>query len=144
MHMDGLLRRICSFGRNSSRSRACALRNPPIPPGTTEAFHADVVACMERLAGPLIKLMRRYEATALAGALAMHLVSCLSLCVRSGKMTREQAAHFVAKIGALEFDERLLRPANSGIPSPADCETRPSASDASGSTETVIHAFPSE
>jgi hypothetical protein len=109
--MDRLLQRICSFGTNPSRNRARALLNPPIPQGTAEAFHAEVVACMEHLSEPLIELRHRNETTAVAGALAMHLVGCLSLCVRSGKMTREQAAHFVAKIGALEFDERLLRAA---------------------------------
>jgi hypothetical protein len=74
-------------------------------PGTAEHFHAEVTACMEALNRRLPRLRHRYSDPAVAAALSMHTIAALSVCIRDGRMTREEARHLVLKIAALEFQE---------------------------------------
>jgi hypothetical protein len=74
-------------------------------PGTAEHFHAEVTACMEALDRRLPRLRHRHSDPAVAAALAMHTVAALSVCVRDGRMTREEARQLVLRIAALEFQE---------------------------------------
>ena len=81
-------------------------RAAPRPaPGTAEHFHQEVTACMDALNRRLPRLRHRYSDPAVAAALAMHTITALSICVRDGKMTREQARHIVLRIAAAEFQE---------------------------------------
>jgi hypothetical protein len=74
-------------------------------PGTAEHFHAEVTACMDALNRRLPRLTSRYSVPAVAAALTMQTVAALSVCVRDGRMTREEARQVVLRIGALEFSE---------------------------------------
>jgi hypothetical protein len=73
--------------------------------GTVEQFHAEVTACMDVLNRRLPRLTDRYSVPAVAAALTMQTVAALSVCVRDGRMTREDARQLVLRIGALEFEE---------------------------------------
>jgi hypothetical protein len=74
-------------------------------PGTAQHFHHEVTACMEALDRRLPRLRNRYSDPVVAAALSMHTVAALSVCIRDGRMTREEARNLVLKIAALEFQE---------------------------------------
>lgn len=74
-------------------------------PGSVEHFHAEVQACSDALNRRLPGITDRYSESAVAVALAMQTVAAFSVCVRDGRMTREQARQLVRRIGALEFKE---------------------------------------
>jgi hypothetical protein len=60
---------------------------------------------METLNRRLPRLTDRYSVPVVAAALSMQTVAVLSVCVRDGLMTRQQARQIVLRAGALEFGE---------------------------------------
>jgi hypothetical protein len=66
-------------------------RRPASPPDTREQFDRDVVACTRILGRKLPALGRRYSIQILAVAMAMHLRAMLTLGIKDGHLTQEQA-----------------------------------------------------
>lgn len=79
------------------------------PKGTVEYFHSEVSACMDALNPKFKRLRRRYSDPAIAAALAMHTVAALSVCIRDGYMTPDEARDVVRRISELEFDVAAKR-----------------------------------
>jgi hypothetical protein len=70
------------------------------PMGTAEYYHSEVSACMDALNPKFKRLRRRYSDPAIA---AMHTVAALSVCIRDGHMTRDEARDVIRRISELEF-----------------------------------------
>jgi hypothetical protein len=72
------------------------------PVGSAQHYHEEVAWLCDKLSFKLAPLRHRHPVSAIAAAMAIHLVSALSKCLADGCLTRDQIRELILRVVALE------------------------------------------